>query len=76
MYAMDATKTFRHQGYDLLCSTRATDSGKFAPTLIVCKQIWPTRPRIIAIDRGDYLSEDTAIDAAYAKGVEWIRNFG
>ena len=73
---MDATRTFRHRGYDLLCGTRAIDSGKFAPTLVVCKQVWPTRPRVIAIDRGDYMTEDTAIDAAYSKGVEWIQNFG
>ena len=73
---MDATRTFRHQGYDLLCGTRAIGSGKFAPTLVVCKQVWPTRPRVIAIDRGDYLTEATAIDAAYAKGVEWILNYG
>ena len=73
---MDATRTFRHQGYDLLCGTKAGDSGKFAPTLIVCKQVWPTRPRIIAVDRGDHLTEQTAIDAAYTKGVEWIVNYG
>jgi len=73
---MDATKTFRHRGYDLLCGTRVIDTGRFVPTLIVCKQVWPTRPRVIAIDRGDYLTEDTAIDAAYSKGVEWIQNFG
>ena len=73
---MGTTKTFRHQGYDLLCGARAFDTGKFAPTLVVCKQVWPTRPRVIAIDRGDYLTEATAIDAAYAKGVEWILNYG
>jgi hypothetical protein len=76
MQAMDATKTFRHQGYDLLCNAKAVGSGKFVPALVVCKQTWPTRPRVIAIERGDYLTEDTAIDAAYAQGVEWILNFG
>jgi hypothetical protein len=73
---MDTTKTFRHQGYDLHCSTKAVANGKFVPSLVVCKQVWPTRPRVIAIERGDYLTEGTAIDAAYAQGVEWVLNFG
>jgi len=73
---MDATKTFHHQGYDLLCCAKAVDSGKFAPTLIVCKQIWPTRPRVISMRRGDYLTEETAIDAAHTQGIEWILNYG
>lgn len=73
---MGATKTFRHQDYELLCGARAVDGGKFAPSLIVCKQVWPTRPREIAVQRGDYLTEDVAIDAAHTQGIEWIRNYG
>jgi hypothetical protein len=73
---MDATRTFRHQGYELLCHAKAVESGKFVPALVVCKQVWPTRPRVIAVERGDYPSENTAIDAAYAQGVKWIQNFG
>jgi hypothetical protein len=73
---MDATKTFRHQGYDLLCCARPVDSGKFAPELVVSKQAWPTRPRVIAVQRGDHLTQDTAIDAAYLQGIEWIQNYG
>lgn len=72
----EAARIFRHQGYDLLCGTRAIDGGRFAPTLVVCKQSWPTRPRTIAIDRGEYLSEAAALDAARAKGIEWISDFG
>ena len=74
--AMDATKTFRYQGYDLLCCAKAVDGGKFAPALVICRQVWPSRPRVIAIERGDYLTEITAIDAARAEGVEWILNYG
>ena len=73
---MGATKTLRHQDYELLCGARAVDGGKFAPSLIVCKQVWPTRPREIAVQRGDYLTEDVAIDAAHTQGIEWIRNYG
>jgi len=73
---MEATKTFRHQGYDLRCGARPLDGGRFAPELVVCKQVWPTRPRVIAVDRGSFPSEDTAVDAAYAQGVDWIQNYG
>ena len=31
---MDASKTFRHQDYELLCRARAVDSGKFASALV------------------------------------------
>ena len=73
---MDATRVFRHQDYELICTAKAVDGGRFAPTLIVSKQVWPTRPREIAVRRGEYTSEETAIEAAYAQGVEWIREYG
>ena len=73
---MEATRTFRHQDYELVCSAKAVDSGRFAPSLVVHKQVWPTRPREIAVERGEYTSEQTAIDAAYAQGIEWIANYG
>ena len=73
---MAATQIFRHQDYELVCGAKAVDSGKFAPTLVVSKQVWPTRPRVIALQRADYLTEDSAIDAAYNQGVEWVTNFG
>jgi hypothetical protein len=38
--------------------------------------VWPTRPCEIAVPRGQHTTEDTAIDAAYSEGVEWIRNYG
>ncbi len=73
---MDANRIFRHQGYELTCGARPLDAGKFAPELIVCKQVWPTRPRVIAVQRGDHLTQETAIEAAYAQGIEWILNYG
>jgi hypothetical protein len=73
---MVASKIFRHLDYELVCSAKAVDSGKFAPALSVSKQVWPTRPREIAVDRGDYRTEDAAIDAAHAQGIEWVRNYG
>jgi hypothetical protein len=70
---MVATKVFRHQDYELQCSANPVDGGKFAPALVVSRQVWPSRPRVIALLRGNHLSEETAIDAAYTQGVEWIR---
>lgn len=73
---MNEPKIFRHQNYELICSAKAVDSGRFAPTLVVSKQIWPTRPREIAVERGDYLTADAAIDAAHSQGIAWISNYG
>lgn len=73
---MAATQIFRHQNYELLCTAKPVDNNRFAPMLTLSKQVWPTRPREIAVERGEYTSEQTAIDAAYAQGVEWIANYG
>ncbi len=73
---MDANRVFRHQDYELVCSAKAVDNGRFAPMLTVSKQVWPTRPREIAVQRGDYTTEQAAIDAAYAQGIEWVANYG
>ena len=73
---MDANKIFRHQNYELTCSAKPVDGGKFAPMLVVSKQVWPTRPREIAVMRGEHLTEETAIQAAHTQGIEWIDNYG
>jgi hypothetical protein len=73
---MGATKVFRHENYELHCSASAADSGKFVPIVVVTKQVWPTRPRNIAVSRDQYLSEETAIEAARTQGVEWIASYG
>lgn len=73
---MAPTQTFRHQDYELLCSAKPVDGDRFAPMLIVSKQVWPTRPREIAVERGDHATAQLAIDAAYAQGIQWIANYG
>ena len=73
---MESNKTFRHQDYELQCFAKPINNGRFAPSLTVSKQVWPTRPREIAVERGNHLTEQTAIDAAYAQGIEWIANYG
>ncbi len=60
----------------MTCSATAVESGKFVPVLVLAKQAWPRRPRVIDVPRGDYVSEEIAIDAAYSQGVEWVRNYG
>jgi len=73
---MGSVRTFRHKDYELLCGANPLDNGRFAPALIVSKQVWPSRPRQIAVERGNYLTEELAIDAAYTQGIEWIRDYG
>ena len=73
---MGVTRTFRHKDYELVCAATAVDGGKFVPSIVASKQIWPSRPRNIAIARGDYSTEESALDAAYAQGIEWIENYG
>ena len=65
-----------YRGYELACHAKAVDGGRFVPTLVVAKQIWPTRPRTIDVGSGDYPTRETAIEAAHAKGVEWVENYG
>ena len=65
-----------YRGYQLACHARAVDGGRFVPTLVVSKQVWPTRPRTIDVSSVDYSTQETAMEAAQAKGVEWVENYG
>lgn len=73
---MQAIRIVRQQAYELTCSAKAVDGGKFAPTLVLCKQSWPRRPRVIDVPRGEYVSEEDAIDAAQSRGLKWIQHYG
>jgi hypothetical protein len=73
---MGASRIYRHEDYELHCSACAVDSGRFVPAVVVTKQIWPTRPRNIAVRSGNYENEESAIEAAHAQGIEWIASYG
>ncbi len=73
---MADSQTFTHQNYELVCSARPVDSGMFAPGLVITKQIWPTRPREIAVQRGPHATPQLAIAAAHAQGIEWVLHYG
>lgn len=73
---MGATKVFRHENYELHCSASAVGSGEFVPAIVAIKQIWPTRPRNIAVRSERYPSEEIAIEAARTQGIEWILSYG
>ena len=73
---MSASQVFRHENYELHCSANAVDGGWFVPAVVVTKQIWPTRPRNIAVRSGSYATEETAIEAARNQGIEWIASYG
>ena len=70
------TRVFRHENYELQCSARPLDAGRYAPGLVVSKQVWPTRAREIAVPRGEHVNEETAIAAAHEHGLAWIRDYG
>lgn len=76
MPAMNDSRTFHLERYDLTCSARVCDNGMFQPALVVARNIWPCRPRTIAVRRDRHPSADTAIESAREQGLEWIRNFG
>ena len=73
---MNEPMSIQYRGYELVCHARAIDGGRFVPILVVSKQVWPTRPRAIDVPPGDYKTLQTAIEAAHAKGVEWVENYG
>ena len=73
---MNGPMSFRYGGYELLCDAKAVDGGRFVPVLVVSKQVWPNRPRSIDVPRGDHQSLQDAVEAAHAKGVEWVQNYG
>ena len=70
------TQTFRVRDYEMMCGAKAVDNGRFEPTLVVAKNLWPSRPRTIAMQRGQFPTEHAAIESAHAQGLEWIANFG
>lgn len=73
---MGASRVFRHEDFELHCSASAVDNGRFAPVVVVTKQVWPTRPRNIAVRSGSFVSEEAAIEAAHEQGIEWIASYG
>ena len=73
---MNATQTISFGDYDLLCGARAAERGMFAPTLVVSRRTWPSRPRVIAMSRGSFATEADAIASARAQGVQWVTDFG
>jgi hypothetical protein len=73
---MNGTETIRYKAYDLICGARAADQGTFAPTLVVARRAWPSRPRVIAMIRGTFATEAIAIASAHAQGVQWVTDFG
>ena len=69
-------RPMRHQGYELLCGAAPDDRGRFRATLVITRDVWPTRPRTIAVAQDAYLDPDDAIQAAQAQGLAWIANYG
>jgi hypothetical protein len=73
---MIAAQIYRLKDYELMCSAKVVEGGKFEPMLVISRNAWPSRPRTIAVRRGDFSTEAVAIESAHAQGLEWIANFG
>lgn len=73
---MKTPQIVRLKDYELVCGATATDGGKFEPTLVISSNIWPSRPRSIAVRAGAYPTAAVAMESAQTRGVEWIANFG
>jgi len=73
---MNATEIVSFRDYDLRCGVRAAEPGMFAPTLVVSRRTWPSRPRVIAMTRGSFATEADAINSARTQGVQWVTDFG
>jgi hypothetical protein len=52
------------------------DANDLVPSAVLTKQIWPTRPRSIAMRGGHYADQASAIEAARLQGMEWIAAYG
>jgi hypothetical protein len=74
--SLSESRVFRRDNYELHCSASAVDDGRFVPVVVVTKQVWPTRPRNIAVRSGNFASEEAAIEAGRAQGIEWIVSYG
>lgn len=73
---MTNAQTFRSGPYSLTCSAQACDNGMFLAAVVVTKNVWPGRPRTIAMPRDRHPTAQVAIDSAHAQGLEWVRNYG
>ena len=73
---MAAAKVVRHKDYALHCESKTLDNGRFVPLLSVVRQVWPSRPKEIAVPRDDYATEEEAVEAAHRAGIEWVKNYG
>ena len=73
---MIPTQAIRLQNYELVCGASPDDSGRFNPTLVISKNVWPSRPRTIALQREAFSSPESAIQAAHAQGLAWVANWG
>ena len=44
--------------------------------LVVSKQLWPSRPRTIAVQSEGCSDVEAAIASAHAQGLTWVRDYG
>jgi len=73
---MQTVSVFHHGDYQLACSARRMGNGRYLPSLVVTKEVWPTRARTIALESSEFEAEAAAIEEARVRGIEWIAHYG
>lgn len=69
-------KLFTHRGYQLSCTAVMDSAGLFESALVAAKIDWPSRPRVLAIERAKHETAEKAIEAAHIHGMKWVDDHG
>jgi hypothetical protein len=69
-------KLFNHRGYQLSCTAVRVSAGLFESALVAAKIDWPSRPRVLSIERAKHGTAEKAIEVAYIHGMKWVDEYG
>jgi hypothetical protein len=70
------TRLFYVQGYQLTCTAAADSTGKFEVKLVAARSAWPSRPRVIAMERRRHETPEAAIEEGHRHGIRWVADHG
>jgi len=70
------TEIYAHNGCQLTCTAVADDNGKFEVAVVASRVAWPSRPRVIAVERVRYVSIEAALESGRRLGIKWVMDHG
>jgi hypothetical protein len=73
---MEISEAFSHLTYDIVCSVREVDVGKFAPAVVATAKAWPSRPRTLHIRPHAFDTAAEALAAARTQAITWVEHYG